>query len=97
MSSRVDSWVSIISASSIAAPACLGRRDRADPTAPSWMAMYCLNMLTIALELAEMNPVYEDMATKFFEHFLYIADAMNHIGATARASGMKKTVSITMF
>jgi len=42
--------------------------------------MYCLNMLTIALELATMNPVYEDMATKFFEHFLYIANAMNHIG-----------------
>ena len=46
----------------------------------SWMAMYCLNMLTIALELAQENPVYEDMATKFFEHFIYIADAMNHIG-----------------
>ncbi|MEL7316904.1 MAG: glucosidase, partial [Cyanobacteria bacterium J06559_3] len=46
----------------------------------SWMAMYCLNMLTIALELAQANPVYEDMATKFFEHFIYIADAMNHIG-----------------
>jgi len=46
----------------------------------SWMAMYCLNMLTISLELAVENPVYEDMATKFFEHFLYIANAMNHIG-----------------
>ncbi|MEM8677319.1 MAG: glucosidase [Cyanobacteria bacterium P01_G01_bin.67] len=46
----------------------------------SWMAMYSLNMLTIALELALENPVYEDMATKFFEHFLYIADAMGHIG-----------------
>jgi len=52
--------------------------EQADST--SWMAMYCLNMLTIALELAQENPVYEDMATKFFEHFLYIADAMNHIG-----------------
>lgn len=52
--------------------------EQADST--SWMAMYCLNMLTIALELALENPVYEDMATKFFEHFLYIADAMNHIG-----------------
>ena len=52
--------------------------EQADGT--SWMAMYCLNMLTIALELALFNPVYEDMATKFFEHFLYIADAMNHIG-----------------
>ncbi len=46
----------------------------------SWMAMYCLNLLTIALELALDNPVYEDIATKFFEHFLYIAKAMNHIG-----------------
>jgi hypothetical protein len=36
--------------------------------------------LAIALELAKTNPVYEDIATKFFEHFLYIADAMNHIG-----------------
>ena len=42
--------------------------------------MYCLNMLAIALELARENRVYEDVATKFFEHFLYIADAMNNIG-----------------
>ena len=55
-----------------------GHIEQSDGT--SWMAMYCLNMLTIALELALENPVYEDMATKFFEHFLYIADAMNHIG-----------------
>ncbi|WP_443029262.1 MGH1-like glycoside hydrolase domain-containing protein [Spirulina sp. CS-785/01] len=55
-----------------------GTLEQADST--SWMAMYCLNMLTIALELAKENPVYEDMATKFFEHFLYIADAMNHVG-----------------
>ncbi|WP_341739358.1 glucosidase [Microcoleus sp. CAWBG640] len=46
----------------------------------SWMGMYCLNMLTIALELALTNPVYEDMATKFFEHFIYIANAMNDMG-----------------
>ncbi len=55
-----------------------GHIDQADGT--SWMGMYCLNMLAIALELAKTNPVYEDIATKFFEHFLYIADAMNHIG-----------------
>ena len=55
-----------------------GHIEQADGT--SWMAMYSLNMLTIALELALENPVYEDMATKFFEHFLYIADAMNHMG-----------------
>ena len=42
--------------------------------------MYCLNLLRIALELAQHNHVYEDIATKFFEHFLYIADAMNNIG-----------------
>ncbi len=46
----------------------------------SWMAMFCLNMLTIALELAVRDRVYEDIATKFFEHFLYIAAAMNNIG-----------------
>ncbi|ABA22381.1 conserved hypothetical protein [Trichormus variabilis ATCC 29413] len=55
-----------------------GHIDQSDGT--SWMGMYCLNMLAIALELAKTNPVYEDIATKFFEHFLYIADAMNKIG-----------------
>ncbi|MGQ4646706.1 MGH1-like glycoside hydrolase domain-containing protein [Lyngbya aestuarii] len=55
-----------------------GYIEQADGT--SWMGMYCLNMLTIALELALENPVYEDMATKFFEHFIYIADAINNIG-----------------
>ncbi|NEO38692.1 MAG: glucosidase [Moorea sp. SIOASIH] len=55
-----------------------GYIEQSDGT--SWMGMYCLNMLTIALELALENPVYEDMATKFFEHFLYIAAAMNNIG-----------------
>ena len=43
----------------------------------SWMAVYCLNMLAIALEMAKVDDVYEDIASKFFEHFLYIADAMN--------------------
>ena len=43
----------------------------------SWMAMYALNLLKIALELAQYNPVYEDIASKFFEHFLSIAHAMN--------------------
>jgi len=42
----------------------------------SWMAMYCLNLLKIAIELAHHNPAYEDIASKFFEHFLYISDAM---------------------
>lgn len=43
----------------------------------SWMAMYALNLLTVALELALEKPVYEDIASKFFEHFIYIAAAMN--------------------
>lgn len=46
----------------------------------SWMGMYCLNLLQIALELSVEDSSYEDMATKFFEHFVYIADAMNNIG-----------------
>jgi hypothetical protein len=45
--------------------------------ATSWMGMYCLDMLTIALELAVKDKVYEDMASKFYEHFLHIADAIN--------------------
>ncbi len=48
--------------------------------ATSWMAMYCLNMMRISLELSMRNPVYQDTATKFFEHFLYIAGAMENIG-----------------
>ncbi|HAA33522.1 MAG TPA: glucosidase [Cyanobacteria bacterium UBA8553] len=55
-----------------------GRIDQSDAT--SWMGMYSLNMLAIALELAKENPCYEDIASKFFEHFLYIVDAMNGIG-----------------
>ena len=46
----------------------------------SWMAMYALNLLAIALELAKDDPAYEDLASKFWEHFLYIADAMNKRG-----------------
>lgn len=51
--------------------------EQADGTA--WMAMYCLNMLVIALELARTRPAYEDVATKFFEHFIYIAHAINGV------------------
>jgi hypothetical protein len=43
----------------------------------SWMAVYALNMLAIAIELAKVESIYEDIASKFFEHFLIIADAMN--------------------
>ena len=52
--------------------------EQSDST--SWMAMYCLNMLAIALELAKENRAYSDVATKFFEHFVYIVDAMHGFG-----------------
>lgn len=52
--------------------------EQADGT--SWMAMYALNMMRIAMELAQHLPVYEDMAIKFFEHYLYIAEAMENFG-----------------
>jgi hypothetical protein len=55
-----------------------GTLDQADGT--SWMAMYSLALMRISLELALTRPIYQDMATKFFEHFLYIAGAMNNIG-----------------
>jgi hypothetical protein len=55
-----------------------GHLDQSDGT--SWMAMYSLNLMRIALELARTNHVYEDIATKFFEHFLQIADAMSGMG-----------------
>ena len=55
-----------------------GFLSQADGT--SWMAMYCLNLLRIALELAQHNHVYEDIASKFFEHFLSIAAAINGVG-----------------
>jgi hypothetical protein len=61
-----------------------GHLDQSDGT--SWMGMYCLNMLAIALELARENPAYEDVASKFFEHFVYIAYAMDHRGGEADAS-----------
>ena len=55
-----------------------GDLDQADATA--WMAFYCTSMLTIALELASVDESYEDVASKFFEHFVSIADAMNGLG-----------------
>jgi hypothetical protein len=55
-----------------------GRIEQADGT--SWMAMYSLNLMRIALEIAVEKPIYQDMATKFFEHFMYIAGAMANIG-----------------
>jgi hypothetical protein len=56
------------------------RLEQADGTA--WMAFYCSTMLSMALELASQSPEYEDVASKFFEHFVAIADAMNSFGGT---------------
>jgi hypothetical protein len=68
----------------------IGLFDRNTPLPPgwvlgqadgtSWMAMYCLNLLAISLELAIDDPAYEDVASKFWEHFVYIAYAMHHVG-----------------
>ncbi|WP_201983483.1 MGH1-like glycoside hydrolase domain-containing protein [Hymenobacter rubidus] len=55
-----------------------GKMEQSDGT--SWMAMYALNLMRMALELSKQNPVYQEMAGKFFEHFLYIADAMTRGG-----------------
>jgi len=57
-----------------------GHLEQADGTA--WMAFFCATMLSIALELARDNPATEDMASKFFEHFVAIADAINTQGGT---------------
>jgi Mannosylglycerate hydrolase MGH1-like glycoside hydrolase domain len=55
-----------------------GVLEQADGT--SWMAMYSLNMLEMALEISQYNSSYEDVTTKFFEHFIYIAESLNRIG-----------------
>ena len=57
-----------------------GVLEQADGSA--WMAFYCTTMLAMALELASEDPAYEDVASKFFEHFVAIADAMNTLGGT---------------
>lgn len=54
--------------------------EQADGTA--WMGFYCIFMLKIALELAHKDSAYEDVASKFFEHFISIADAMNNLGGS---------------
>jgi hypothetical protein len=56
-----------------------GYLEQADGT--GWMAMYSLNLLAIAMELAREDSAYEDVASKFWEHFLYIANAMTHLGS----------------
>jgi hypothetical protein len=56
-----------------------GYVEQADAT--GWMAMYSLNLMAIALELAREDDSYQDVASKFWEHFLYIANAINHLGS----------------
>jgi len=70
----------------------IGLFDRSQPLPPgvlllqadgtAWMASYCLMMLSMAMELANDDPAYEDVASKFFEHFIAIVDAMNTFGGT---------------
>jgi hypothetical protein len=60
-----------------------GHLEQSDGT--SWMAMYTLNLLAIAFELAKEDPAYEDVASKFWEHFLYIANAMSHRGSDGQS------------
>ena len=57
-----------------------GHLEQADGTA--WMAFYSATMLSMALELAQTDPIYEDVASKFFEHFVAITDAMNRLGGS---------------
>jgi hypothetical protein len=69
-----------------------GFLSQADGTA--WMAMYCLNLMRIALELALHNPAYEDIASKFFEHFLEIAKAMTRMGASGGSEASYSAVGL---
>ena len=76
--------------SGLTTSAFLTARSRCRPAAvltqsdgTSWMAMYCLNMLAIALELSIEDDAYEDVASKFWEHFVFISDAMNNLGDDA--------------
>ena len=95
-SSRADSSASTTSASSTAARRCPPAATSSSPTAPAGWRCTCLNLLAIAMELASEDPAYEDVASKFWEHFLYIAHAMNHRGRrSARACGTRRTASST--
>ena len=73
-----------------------GRLEQSDGTA--WMAMYCLNLLEMAMVLARHDPTYEDVALKFFEHFAYIARAAHGsrgCGTTRTASSTTSSASTT--
>ena len=94
-SSRAASWAWTTSASSTAARPLPtgGYLEQADGTA--WMALFCQNMLEIAVELAMTDPDYGEMALKFVEHFLWIASSMAHLGERHRACGTRRTASST--
>ena len=80
--SRAGSWGWTTSACSTARGRCPAAACWSRPTArPGWR-FYCATMLAMALELARDDPASEDIASKFFEHFVYIADAINTIGGT---------------
>ncbi|QEU61800.1 hypothetical protein KDRO_E06830 [Kluyveromyces lactis] len=72
-----------------------GTLEQADST--GWMAFFSLQMLNIALELAKENPVYEDIATKFFEHFLYISDSMSFKFEKNSADNFKEEVKESLW
>jgi len=70
-----------------------GYIEQSDGT--SWMAMYTLNLLAISMELASEDAAYEDVASKFWEHFISIAHAMNHMAKMESDCGMGRMVSST--
>ena len=80
MSSKADFWASTISACSTAARRCPLAATSSRQMAPAGWRCTALNLLAIAMELAREDPAYEDVASKFWEHFLYIANAINHLG-----------------
>ena len=79
-SSRAASSASTTSRWSTAAPNCPTARFSSKSDATGWMGFFCLYMMRIALELAREDNVYEGLATKFFEHFIYIGAAMKKMG-----------------
>lgn len=72
-----------------------GKLEQADGTA--WMVVFSQQMLRIALELAEHDPLYEDFAMKFFEHTIYIASSMDRSGDQRMSSGTKTMDSSTTY
>ena len=79
-SSRAASSAWTTSPSSTAASSCRDGAVLEQSDATGWMGMFCLNLMRIALELAKENRVYEGLATKFFQHYVYVGAAMKHMG-----------------